>query len=112
MVAWIRTGLNIRMYALKHRQPAPGTLEAATQRLHAALDALSAAVERRKELDRQQEVLLAQLHAMNTDRARLANELDVSRARVVKLGEVGLDVTRRLDLAMSTIRNVLTTHGE
>lgn len=99
------------MYALKHRQPVPGALEAATQRLHAALDALSTAVDRRKEVDRQQEVLLVQLHAMNTDRARLAAELDAARARAAELGEVGLDVTRRLDLAMGTIRDVLATHG-
>ncbi len=99
------------MYALKHRAPDPGPIEAATQRLHAALDALTAALDRRKEMDRHQEALLAQLHAMSNDRARLAAELDAAREQSHALGEVGQEVGRRIDTAMGTIRDVLATHG-
>ncbi len=99
------------MYAVKQRQPDLGPIELATQRLHAALDALGAAVDRRREMDRQQEALLAQLHAMGNDRARLAQELDEACARIAELGDVGQEVTRRLDVAMGTIRDVLATHG-
>ena len=73
--------------------------------------ALGAAVERRREMDRQHEALLAQLHAMGNDRARLAQELDAACARVRDLGDVSQEVTRRLDVAMGTIRDVLATHG-
>lgn len=99
------------MYAVKQRPPDLSPIELATQRLGAALDALSAAVERRREMDRQHEALLAQLHAMGNDRARLAQELDAACARVRDLGDVGQEVTRRLDVAMGTIRDVLATHG-
>lgn len=99
------------MYALKHRAPDPSPIEAATQRLHAALDALTAALDRRKDMDRHQEALLAQLHAMSNDRARLAAELDAAREQSQALGDVGEEVGRRLDVAMGTIRDVLATHG-
>lgn len=99
------------MYAVKHRPTDLSPIELASQRLSAALDALSAAVDRRREMDRQHEALLAQLHAMGNDRARLAEELDAACARVKELGEVGGEVTRRLDVAMGTIRDVLATHG-
>lgn len=99
------------MYALKQRPPELGSIERATQRLHAALDALSDAVDRRKDMDRHQEALMAQLHALGNDRARLAAELDSAREQAASLGEVGREVTRRLDVAMGTIRDVLATHG-
>lgn len=99
------------MYAVKQRPPDLSPIELATQRLSAALDALSTAVERRREMDRQHEALLAQLHAMGNDRARLAQELDAACARVMELGGVSEEVTRRLDVAMGTIRDVLATHG-
>lgn len=99
------------MYAVKHRPTDLSPIELASQRLSAALDALAVAVDRRRETDRQHEALLAQLHAMGNDRARLAEELDTACARVRELGEVGGEVTRRLDVAMGTIRDVLATHG-
>lgn len=99
------------MYAVKHRPTDLSPIELASQRLSAALDALAVAVDRRRETDRQHEALLAQLHAMGNDRARLAEELDAACARVKELGEVGGEVTRRLDVAMGTIRDVLATHG-
>ncbi|TCT05648.1 DUF4164 domain-containing protein [Aquabacter spiritensis] len=99
------------MYALKQRPPELGPIERASQRFNAALDALNLAVERRREMDRHHEALLAQLHAMGNDRARLADELDAACARAGELGEVGREVTRRLDVAMGTIRDMLATRG-
>ncbi|MEP9375798.1 DUF4164 domain-containing protein [Aquabacter sp. CN5-332] len=96
---------------MKQRPLELSPIELAAQRLNAALDALSSAVDRRREMDRQHEALLAQLHAMGNDRARLAQELDAACARVMELGDVGQEVTRRLDVAMGTIRDVLATHG-
>ena len=100
------------MYALKHRPPLQDTpIEAATKRLNAALDALADALERRRDMDRHQEALLAQLHALGNDRARLAAALDLSQSQVEEVGQVSREVMRRLDVAMGTIRDVLATHG-
>lgn len=99
------------MYALKQRPPEIGPIEAATQRLHAALDRLSDALDRRREMDRHQEALLAQLHALGNDRARLAADLDRAQAEATQVADVSREVTRRLDVAMTTIRDVLATHG-
>ena len=54
-------------------------IDAATRRLALALDALEAAVERRREIDRSRAVLAEQLHALGIDRAKLAAELDSER---------------------------------
>lgn len=100
------------MYALKQRPPLhESPIEAATGRLQRALDALVDAVERRRDADRHHEALAAQLHALGNDRARLAADLDGSRADAEEVAEVGREVVRRLDLAMATIRDVLATHG-
>lgn len=100
------------MYALKHRPPLQDSpIEAATKRLNAALDSLTDALERRRDVDRHQEALLAQLHALGNDRARLAAELDVAQSQAGEVAQVGQEVMRRLDVAMGTIRDVLATHG-
>lgn len=100
------------MYALKQRPTeVESPVEAATRRLNAALDAVTDAMERRREADRRQEALLAQLHAMGNDRARLAAELDASRAEATEVASAGREVLRRLDVAMDTIRDVLALHG-
>ncbi len=102
----------IVMYALKQRPTLDGgPIETATRRLHSALDRLADALDRRKDADRHQEALMAQLHALGNDRARLAAELDAANSRVAEVAEVGREVTRRLDVAMGTIRDVLATHG-
>src|SRR5687767_4964176 len=85
----------------------PGTIEAASKRLALALDALAAAVERRREADHGQEMLATQLHALGTDRSRLASELDVVAARAKALETTNREVARRLDAAIDTIRSVL-----
>ncbi|MGE4371394.1 MAG: DUF4164 domain-containing protein [Xanthobacter sp.] len=100
------------MYALKQNPPQQEMpIQAATRRLHAALDSLTDALERRKEAERHQEALMTQLHALSNDRARLAAELDQAQARSGEVAEAGQEIMRRLDVAMSTVRDVLATHG-
>ena len=85
-------------------------IDAATKRLALALDALEAAVERRREADRDQEGLEAQLHALGTDRSRLASDLDAAVARARSLEGTNREVAERLDAAIDTIRSVLEAH--
>ena len=86
----------------------PSAIEAASKRLALALDALAAAVERRRKADRDEETLAAQLHALGGDRSRLAAELDAAVARVRALESANREVAERLDAATRTIRSVLT----
>lgn len=85
----------------------PNEVEAATRRLAAALDALEAAVERRREADRDEDELAARIQALGTDRSRLANELDGSLVRTRELERTNREVSQRLDTAIATIRTVL-----
>jgi hypothetical protein len=87
----------------------PGAIDTASKRLALALDALAAAVERRREADHGEETLAAQLHALGTDRSRLASELDAVCARARALETANREVARRLDDAIDTIRSVLAT---
>ena len=84
-----------------------GAIEAATKRLMQALDGLEAAAERRRETDRADEGLADQLHALGTDRSRLAAELDAAAARARLLETTNQEVARRLDVAIETIRSVI-----
>ncbi|MDR3465620.1 MAG: DUF4164 domain-containing protein [Xanthobacteraceae bacterium] len=86
---------------------APSEVEQATRRLAAALDALEAAVDRRRDADRDEDELAARIHALGTDRSRLANELDGALVRSRELERVNRDVSQRLDHAIDTIRSVL-----
>ena len=83
------------------------SVELASQRLAQALDALEAAGERRREIDRGQDALVTQVHALGTDRARLASELDHAAARSRGLETATREVARRVDQAIETIRGVL-----
>jgi hypothetical protein len=85
----------------------PSAIDAASKRLALALDALAAAVERRRDADRGEETLADQLHALGTDRSRLASELDVSAAHARSLETTNREVAQRLDAAIDTIRSVL-----
>jgi len=85
----------------------PSEVEAATRRLATALDALEAAVERRREADRDEDELAARIQALGTDRSRLAHELDGSLVRTRELGRVNREISQRLDTAIATIRAVL-----
>ena len=85
----------------------PNAIEAASRRLALALDALAAAVERRRVADRDEETLAAQLQALGSDRSRLASELDAAAARARSLESVHRDVAQRLDAAIGTLRSLL-----
>src|SRR5262245_66434163 len=85
-------------------------IDAATKRLALALDALEAALERRRDADRGEETLGAQLQALGADRSRLAADLDSHVARVRALETTNREVARRLDVAIDTIRSVIQTH--
>lgn len=86
------------------------TIDAAARRLTHALDALEAAVERRREADQSAATLAAQIQALGDDRARLAADLDAASARAKRLETVNGDAVRRLDLAMQSIRDVIEDH--
>jgi chromosome segregation ATPase len=83
------------------------SVEAASRRLALALDALDAAVERRREADRGEDALANQIEALGTDRARLAGELDHAAAQSRKLETANREIAQRLDQAVETIRSVL-----
>ena len=84
-------------------------IEAATRRLAAALDALEAAVERRREADRSEGALAAQVQALGSDRSRLASELDGAASRSRKLEDANREIAKRLDVAIDSIRAVIET---
>ena len=88
----------------------PSAIDAATRRLALALDALDAAVERRRDSDRESDRLAAQLQALGSDRSRLASELDAAAAHSRRLENTNRDIARRLDVAIDTIRSVIDAH--
>jgi len=85
-------------------------IEAATRRLALALDGLEGAAEERREVDLGEDNLMAQVHALDDDRWRLASDLDVAMARGRTLEITKRDIARRLDSAIKTIRSVLDPH--
>jgi hypothetical protein len=80
-------------------------IEVATKRLSAALDALEAALESRR--DGGENALAAQVHALGTDRSKLASDLDAATARARRLEAANREIAQRLDGAMENIRSVL-----
>ncbi|MBV9346613.1 MAG: DUF4164 family protein [Pseudolabrys sp.] len=87
----------------------PGAVDAAVKRLALALDALDAAVERRRESDRNEDGLASQLHALGVDRTRLAAALDSEAARSRRLEDTNREIAQRLDKAIDSIKTVLAT---
>jgi hypothetical protein len=85
-------------------------IDAATRRLAQALDALEAAVERRREADHGVDGLASQVNALVTDRSQLASDLDLAAARARALETTNREVARRLDTAIETIRDVLAAN--
>jgi hypothetical protein len=83
------------------------SIEAASRRLALALDALDAAVERRRDADRDEEALADQIQTLGTDRARLAGDLDAAAARSRRLETTNREVAQRIDQTIETIRSVL-----
>jgi hypothetical protein len=86
-----------------------GAIDAAAKRLALALDALEAALDRRREADRGEETLGAQIQALGADRSRLAADLDAQAAQARRLENTNREIARRLDLASDTIRSVIET---
>ena len=82
-------------------------IDAASRRLALAMDALEGAIERRHEADRGQTDLSEQLHALGSDRSRLASDLDTAAARVRALETTNREIARRLDVAIESVRGVL-----
>lgn len=76
-----------------------------------ALDALDAAVERRREADRGEDALAAQVQALGLDRAKLAAALDGETARSRRLETTNHEIAERLDAAMASIQSVLDAQG-
>lgn len=83
------------------------TLKEVISRLGRALEAVEIAVGERLEKEQDYSEAEAEVQRMNADRARLAQELDVSEARAERLEEANREVSRRLVTAMETIRAVL-----
>ena len=90
--------------------PDASAIDAAAKRLAMALDALEAALERRRSADRGQEMLGAQIQALGADRSRLSADLDAQAARARELESTNREIARRLDSAIDTIRSVIATH--
>jgi SOS response regulatory protein OraA/RecX len=88
----------------------PGAVDTAVKRLALAIDALDAAVERRRENDRSEDRLAQQLHALGIDRTRLAEALDAETAHTKQLTASNREIAQRLEVAMSSIQSVLDTN--
>lgn len=83
------------------------TLKEVIGRLGRAIEALEQAVSVRLENEQDYSEAEAEVQRMNSDRAKLATELDNSEARAERLEEANKEVSRRLVTAMETIRAVL-----
>jgi hypothetical protein len=82
-------------------------IDTAVRRLAFALDALDAAVERRRGADRNEEGLAAQVQALGVDRTQLAAALDGETARSRRLETTNREIAERLDTAIASIQSVL-----
>ncbi|GAB1583250.1 MULTISPECIES: DUF4164 domain-containing protein [Phyllobacteriaceae] len=83
------------------------TLRQVLDRLDRALNALEEAVDLRLEKEGDYAEAEEEVQRMNTDRSRLAQELDTSESRAERLESANREVSRRLVTAMETIRAVL-----
>jgi len=83
------------------------TVKAAIEELRGAVSSLENAIDGRFEQERDRSEIEGEVRRVNTDRSRLAQELDQSQFRANRLEEVNREVSRRLVTAMETIRAVL-----
>jgi hypothetical protein len=90
----------------------PGPVDAAVKRLALALDALDAAVERRRQADRGAHDLASQVQSLGIDRSKLAVALDGEAARARKLEQTNRDIAQRLDAAIGAIRAVIEANEQ
>src|SRR3954454_2226477 len=84
-------------------------IEAATRRLAAALDALEAALERRRDTDKGENALAAQRHALGSDRSQPASHRYAATARSRKLEATNREIAQGLDAAIDNVRSVIET---
>lgn len=84
-------------------------IAAAAARLSLALDALDAVAERRRDADRAAASLADRVHALDSDRARLASELDEASARAKNFETANREAGARVDAAIATIHDVLNS---
>jgi hypothetical protein len=82
-------------------------IDGAVKRLAQALDALDAAVERRREGAQAEAALANQVQALGLDRMRLADALDTETGRTRRLEVSNREIAGRLDAAMASIQSVL-----
>lgn len=83
------------------------TAKAALESLNRALTKLENAVDGRIDKEADFSDAAEEVQRLNSDRSRLAQELDQSENRAVRLEEANKEVSRRLVTAMETIRAVL-----
>lgn len=83
------------------------TLKQVLDRMNRAIAAMEEAVASRAEQDVNYAEAEEEVQRLNSDRSRLANELDNSEARGERLTAANKEVSRRLVTAMETIRAVL-----
>lgn len=86
-------------------------IEAATRRLQAALEGLESAVDAKLEVIARSGTLTDQLHMLETDRAKLAADLDHAAARSKSLENTNREIAQRLDAAMDSIRSVIAVEN-
>src|SRR4029078_10085983 len=85
-------------------------IDTAVKRLALALDALDAAVERRKQADRNEEGLAAQVQALGIDRTRVDAAIDFDAVRSRRLETTNREIAERLDSAITSIQSVVDLH--
>ena len=90
----------------------PSAAEQALRRLDGALQNLEFAVQQRLSQGKGAEDLAQEVHMLSVDRARLAESLDQSLARALRLENANRDVSRRLGAAVDTIRAVLASPSD
>ncbi|MCY6379298.1 DUF4164 domain-containing protein [Hoeflea prorocentri] len=83
------------------------TAKSALEDLSKALSRLENSVDGRLEKERDFADAEEEVQRLNSDRSRLAQELDQSEERAGRLEEANREVSRRLVTAMETIRAVL-----
>ena len=83
------------------------TAKEALESLNRALTKLENAVDGRIDKEKDFSDAEEEVQRLNSDRSRLAQELDQSESRAERLEEANREVSRRLVTAMETIRAVL-----
>ncbi|WP_193174990.1 DUF4164 domain-containing protein [Oricola nitratireducens] len=83
------------------------TLSEVLNRLDKAVATLEDAIDRQMDVRENYRDAEEEVQRMNSDRSRLAGELDAAESRSERLEDVNKEVSRRLVTAMETIRAVL-----